>query len=765
MRSFHIISLISLLLIGCFVAANAQADTMQSLMGWPYSITNAPGLNYSTNNPLGSEPIYNRIAYLVYPVIGLPAIVEPGEELRVIVKFSDPVIYLDPSEWQVRLTTRYENPYDAFAPIGDPVGQNYDLTILDIQYDEQSRTYHLTCETPWGAPEELYHLMVVTDSFIDVQPACVKVKHEIGENFTFVHIADSQVADPRGLPVENQLNNFAYPGFGVKLPSQAIFENEILRELPLLRPDFAVFSGDLIFGLNIVPEIEYFIQVMQQSQIPVFLQPGNHDGYSYFGFTTPEFRQDGLEHFTRILGPQYYSFDYGSFHYMIINSYDGTPLRREAGQLLVASPVDNWGGFLSEEQLTWVARDLAEADRNGKTSLMFMHHDPRGPYTANAPYPTHPFAGDGSEYWNYESSVWDSNPYDNIRNETATSNTGTRLVRLANMYNVPNIFIGHNHGDDIWSFLPGETITDRFGVQVSNLVADDVLSVIQTTTCSAGVRSPADFNGYRMIEVSNGSLRKINYLEEPTLVQSIPAGNFWYESANNDGTFDEALITVINGLPSTIDVTLEFYLAGIEFGYEVRNDITGGTVPIYDLGLGENGEVVLYLKTTAAGVDVSPLDFPVDPGNEKKTIFHAQPKRDNLPPQVSLFVTPIEDDGVWRFDGTESYDPDGGSLRYFWDFGDGYLGTNEIATHKYIAGGPTVVTLTVLDQHGGKATDQTTIELPDCCPDRAHDDEEDLCGQCGIGVGANDWPNLMPMLILLSLLICFRMRRKTRRQA
>lgn len=757
-------ALLFLVVLSLFGGAVAHADSLVSLMGWPYDIALTPGLNYSTNNPIGEETILNRITNLVYPVLGLPAIVAKGDTLNVIVKHANPIIYLDPSEWHVQLTTKLENPYDAYADVGDAVAQNYSLTVLAVEYEMQSKTYHLQCEVPWGAPEDLYHLLVETDDIIDFQPACVKVLEEITDNFTFVHITDSQVADYNGLPLDNQLNNYNYPGFGEdKLPSQAIFENEILRELALLKPDFAVFTGDLIYGLDIPAEYEYFLHITQQTQVPLFMAPGNHDGYSFY-LWQPTLQNDGLEHYSRILGPQYYSFDVGNLHFVMINSYDGTPLRREASPLPPEIPVENWGGFISEEQLNWIARDLAEAQKKNQNSLLFLHHDPRGPFTANKRFPTNPFAGDGSEVWNYESEVYDSNPYDGIEFETPQHNTGTRLVNLAASNRISHFFIGHNHSDRLWQFMPGDVITDRYDEPVGDgITASRGLSFVQTTTCSAGVDRAYNYNGYRLIRVANARPTKINYLENPVLAQSIPAGNFWFEDFNNDGTFTDARIAVTNGLPTRLTVNLEFYLAGLGSGYQIVNETSGGTLPIVDVGLGANGQVVIYAGGGANGVDAPINQFPFEPGQEAVTIFAARPHPNNLSPYAGLIVTPTETEGVWQFDATDSYDPEDGDLKYFWDFGDGATGTNQITTHKYVTGGDTTVTLTVLDPHGGKASAQTVLNLPDCCPDRDHDSDEDLCTGCGVGNVSTQWPNALPFVALISLLLAMKFAPRKRR--
>jgi len=56
------------------------------------------------------------------------------------------------------------------------------------------------------------------------------------------------------------------------------------------------------------------------------------------------------------------------------------------------------------------------------------------------------------------------------------------------------------------------------------------------------------------------------------------------------------------------------------------------------------------------------------------------------------------------FDAYYSYDPDGTTLTYEWDFGDGETGTGVITTHSYDEGGNYTVTLRVTDN-----------DDPDCC--------------------------------------------------
>ena len=68
-------------------------------------------------------------------------------------------------------------------------------------------------------------------------------------------------------------------------------------------------------------------------------------------------------------------------------------------------------------------------------------------------------------------------------------------------------------------------------------------------------------------------------------------------------------------------------------------------------------------------------------------------------------------DAVSDFDGSSSYDADGDSLSYAWNFGDGATGEGAKVSHVYTKPGTYIVSLTVNDNSGTKcdsATDSFT---------------------------------------------------------
>jgi ELWxxDGT repeat protein len=68
------------------------------------------------------------------------------------------------------------------------------------------------------------------------------------------------------------------------------------------------------------------------------------------------------------------------------------------------------------------------------------------------------------------------------------------------------------------------------------------------------------------------------------------------------------------------------------------------------------------------------------------------------------------------FNGSGSSDPDGDSLTYAWNFGDGTQGTGVAPTHAYSTLGTFIVTLTVSDGNATSATATTTVTITNAPP-------------------------------------------------
>ncbi|SDX00038.1 PKD domain-containing protein [Thiocapsa roseopersicina] len=64
-----------------------------------------------------------------------------------------------------------------------------------------------------------------------------------------------------------------------------------------------------------------------------------------------------------------------------------------------------------------------------------------------------------------------------------------------------------------------------------------------------------------------------------------------------------------------------------------------------------------------------------------------------------------------ELDGTDSTDPDGGTLSYSWDFGDGATASGPFASHTFTQPGTYTVLLTVTDSQGRIGTDSAAINV------------------------------------------------------
>ncbi len=128
--------------------------------------------------------------------------------------------------------------------------------------------------------------------------------------------------------------------------------DEAIREINLLRPDFAIMVGDLIPGHMIdrptwESQWEEFWQHGASIKVPFLFLPGNHD------ISNPEMYRLWQEDY----GQTYYSFDYMGCHFIAINTEE----ERFDGR-----------GEVWNSMIDFVRRDLAQAE-DARHTFLFMH--------------------------------------------------------------------------------------------------------------------------------------------------------------------------------------------------------------------------------------------------------------------------------------------------------------------------------------------------------------------------------------------------------
>ena len=114
---------------------------------------------------------------------------------------------------------------------------------------------------------------------------------------------------------------------------------------------FGVTVGDVVFdSLGLYDRHKEMMALMD---IPQWYLPGNHD----INFESPDARFAN-ETYKLHFGPTYYSFNYGNVHFVALNNveYAGAGKRMADGEA--------YRGFIPDEQLYWLARDLAHVPRD-----------------------------------------------------------------------------------------------------------------------------------------------------------------------------------------------------------------------------------------------------------------------------------------------------------------------------------------------------------------------------------------------------------------
>jgi len=93
-------------------------------------------------------------------------------------------------------------------------------------------------------------------------------------------------------------------------------------------------------------------------------------------------------------------------------------------------------------------------------------------------------------------------------------------------------------------------------------------------------------------------------------------------------------------------------------------------------------------------------------------------KNVNRPPVASLSTGAVGYEGITHmFDASASTDPDGDTLSYIWDFGDGLSGSGISAGHVFRDNGEYTVILTVTDPEGLSASDNTSVLIENSAPE------------------------------------------------
>ena len=219
----------------------------------------------------------------------------------------------------------------ANIPVSD--GFNIALTKEDgsysLQAEENRQNIFITPPAGYRAKEFYKPLVIKEKSAENVDFELLNYPEDRETDFSFIQISDVHVGK-----------------YNIQKDSYAF--NEVIEELNRAgtKTRFIVATGDLT-NLGSEAELNAYKEIVKKSKLLYFNCYGGHDGLT----TSKEVNKTEFTNYEKILGPAYYSFNYGSFHFVLL------------------------GDTLSDiKQRKWLTKDL-ELHKDKKL-VVFQHIDP-----------------------------------------------------------------------------------------------------------------------------------------------------------------------------------------------------------------------------------------------------------------------------------------------------------------------------------------------------------------------------------------------------
>lgn len=149
------------------------------------------------------------------------------------------------------------------------------------------------------------------------------------------------------------------------IPQAKTAVEEFVARANGLGPAFVVSTGDLVFDIcyytktaDTLEEVEsafnLYREAMSGLTSPLFNVIGNHDCACALDPRLPGYYKGAYQ---RYFGPLWYSFDFGEWHFIVLDGNSPEPLPTS---------------WLAEEELTWLGQDLALQPRD-RPILIFSH--------------------------------------------------------------------------------------------------------------------------------------------------------------------------------------------------------------------------------------------------------------------------------------------------------------------------------------------------------------------------------------------------------
>ncbi|KAA3615557.1 MAG: metallophosphoesterase [Calditrichaeota bacterium] len=129
------------------------------------------------------------------------------------------------------------------------------------------------------------------------------------------------------------------------------FRDDIIADMLGEKASFYLALGDIVWDdLSLYGR---YNNAVSQLKIPAYNVHGNHD----MNFNSPN-DEFAAETFRRIFGPEYYSFEYGDVHFIMLDDVNYQGWNEQENRR------GSYTGFLSDKQLVWLENDLKLVPEN-----------------------------------------------------------------------------------------------------------------------------------------------------------------------------------------------------------------------------------------------------------------------------------------------------------------------------------------------------------------------------------------------------------------
>ena len=178
------------------------------------------------------------------------------------------------------------------------------------------------------------------------------------KNFTFAYISDAHIQQIAGAKFVHNWDRGLI---------RAVAETNLLNP----KPDFVVFGGDLA-QLGKKSELDHGAEMLAKLDYKLYSVMGEHDYYLDLG-----------EYWSKLFGPQFYSWDHKGVHFITLNSVltfdEWTHNRWPSAEqrMLEMAGLDNPNGspfMVGEAQREWLRKDLEKVKQD--TPIVLFSHSP-----------------------------------------------------------------------------------------------------------------------------------------------------------------------------------------------------------------------------------------------------------------------------------------------------------------------------------------------------------------------------------------------------